>query len=226
MDLKELKKTWNKLASDKELDEDQIRAMLGKRTKNLIERIDRNIKIGFVVLFILILIFALDDFLISPEMLEEVSGNLSMPDWLLFLGIFSNALIFTTFLFFVIKYYRVKKSCDVVCDLKETLIKIIDTLKIYQRMFYLALIAITFTMAIGFITGMYQGSLADFSEQGIPFSEIQINQLVLIVLIGLVVLTVTVGGIFIFLRWGFRRLYGNYISKLKQTLKELKEINE
>lgn len=225
MDLKELKKTWNKLASDKELDEDQIRAMLEKRTKNLIERIDRNIKIGFGVLFVLILIFALDDFLISPEMLLEVSEDLTMPNWLLFLGIFSNALIFTTFLFFVIKYYRVKKSCDVVCDLKETLIKIIDTLKIYQRMFYLALIAITFTMAIGFITGMYQGSLADFSDQGIPFSEIQINQLVLIILIGLLVLTVTVGGIFIFLRWGFRRLYGNYISKLKQTLKELEEID-
>ena len=226
MDLKELKKTWNKLASDKELDEDQIRALLRKRTKNLIERIDRNIKIGFGVLFVLILVFALDDFLISPEMLLEVSEDLTMPNWLLFLGIFSNALIFTTFLFFVIKYYRVKKSCDVVCDLKETLIKIIDTLKIYQRMFYLALIAITFTMAIGFITGMYQGSLADFSDQGIPFSEIQINQLVLIILIGLLVLTVTVGGIFIFLRWGFRRLYGNYISKLKQTLKELEEIDE
>ncbi len=226
MDLKDLKKTWDKLASENELDENQIRAMLGKRTRNVMERIDRNIKIGFGVLFILILIFILDDFIISPEMLEEVSSDLTIPNWLLFLGVFSNALIVTTFLFFVIKYYRVKKSCDVVCDLKETLVKIIDTLNIYRRLFYLALVIITLTMAVGFITGLYQGSLADFSNQGISISEIQVNQLLLIILIGLLVLSITVGGIFLFLRWGFRRLYGNYIYKLKQTLKELEEIDE
>ena len=226
MELKDLKKTWDKLSSDKELDENQLRSMLSKRTKNLIDRIDRNIKIGFGILFVLILIFIFDDFLISPEMLHSVSDNLTIPNWLLFLSVFSNFLILTTFLFFVIKYYRVRKSCDMVCDLKETLVKIIDTLKIYQRMFYLALAAITTTMAIGFIAGLYQGSLADFNRQGITASEIQFNQLFLVIIIGLFVLGVTVGGIFLFLRWGFRRLYGNYILKLKQTLKELEEIDE
>jgi hypothetical protein len=226
MNLKELKKTWDKLSSENELDENQLRSMLRKRTNNLIERIDRNIKIGFGVLFILILAFILDDFIVSPQILEDVSESLVTPNWLLFLGFFSNTLIFTTFLFFVIKYYRVKKSCDIVCDLKETLVKIIDTLKIYQRMFYLALISITLTMAVGFITGLYQGSLADFGERGISYSDIQFNQLFLIIIIGLIVLTITVGGIFLFMRWGFRHLYGNYIFKLKQTLKELEEIDE
>ena len=60
MNLKELKKTWDKLSSENELDENQLRSMLRKRTNNLIERIDRNIKIGFGVLFILILAFILD----------------------------------------------------------------------------------------------------------------------------------------------------------------------
>lgn len=226
MELKDLKKTWDKLSSEKELDEIQLRSMLGKRTRNLIDRIDRNIKIGFVVLFILILVFIFDDLLISPELMHSVSDDLTIPGWLLFLGVFSNFLIFTTFLFFVIKYYRVKRNCDMVCDLKETLVKIIDTLKIYQRMFYLALAAITLTMALGFITGLYQGSLADFNQQGITASEIQVNQLLLVIIIGLVVLGVSVGGIFLFLRWGFRRLYGNYIYKLKETLKELEEIDE
>lgn len=226
MELNDLKKTWDKLPSEHELDENQLRSMLSKHTKNLIERIDRNIKIGLGILSVLILVFILDDFIISPQMLKEVSDNLTIPNWLLFLSFFSNALIFTTFLFFVIKYYRVRKSCDVVCDLKETLKKIIDTLTIYQRLFYLALIAITLTMAVMFITGLYQGSLADFNQQGISASEIQVNQLVLIILIGLLVLSITVGGIFFFLRWGFRRLYGNYIQKLRQTLNELEEINE
>ena len=226
MDLKDLKKTWDKMASAKELDENQLREMLGKRTKNLIERIDRNIKIGFVVLFFFILIFSLDDFLFSPLLIKGVSENLAIPNWLLFLSVFSNALIFTTFIYFVVKYYRVKRNCDIACNLKETLTKIIDTLKIYQRTFYLALIFISVTMVTGFITGMYQGTLADLEKQGIPFSEISINQLLIIILIGLLFLLITVGGIFIFLRWGFRRLYGNYLAKLKHTLKELEEINE
>jgi hypothetical protein len=81
-------------------------------------------------------------------------------------------------------------------------------------------------MSIAFITGMYQGTLAGFENQNVQFSEIEIDKLVLVVLIGLAILAVTVGGIFIFLRWGFRRLYGNYIHQLKLTLKELEEIDE
>ena len=157
-------------------------------------------------------------------MLEEI--NLTVPKWLLFLGVFSNTLIFTTFIYFVIKYYLVKRSCDVACDLKDTLRKIIDTLNLYQRLFYLALISLTLTMALGFITGLYQESVSELEKQGIPFSEIQFDQLFLEIIIGLVFLVVAVGGIFIFLRWGFRRLYGNYYHKLKQTLKELNEIDE
>jgi len=226
MDLKDLKKTWDKMASTKELNENQIREMLGKRTKNLIERIDRNIKIGFVVLFFFILIFSLDDFLFSPLLIKGVSENLAVPHWLLFLSVFSNMLIFTTFIYFVIKYYRVKRNCDIACDLKETLIKIIDTLKFYQRMFYLALIALLVTMGTSFITGMYKGFLNGVEQQGVAFSDIQINQLVLAIFIGLIILVISIGGIFLFLRWGFRRLYGNYLAKLKMTLKELEEINE
>jgi len=224
MELKDLKNTWNKLASNNDLDESQLNAMLRKRTKNVIERIERNIKIGFVVLFALILIFAFDDFLISPMMMEDI--NLSIPNWLLFLGVFSNALIFTTFIYFAIKYYRVKRICDITCNLKDTLRKIIDTLNIYQRLFYLALISLTLTMALGFVTGLYQGSVGEFENQVISFSEIQMGQLILTIVIGLVFLFIIVGGIFISLRWGFRKLYGNYLLKLKLTLKELEEIDE
>ena len=174
--------------------------MLGKRTKNLIDRIERNIKIGFVVMAVLILIIAFDDFILSPMMMEDL--NLAIPDWLLFLGVFSNTLIFTTFLYFVVKYYRVKQACD------------------------LALASLTITMALGFITGLYQESMAELERQGTPFSEIQFDQLFLEIIIGVAILIGGVGGIFLFLRWGFRRLYGNYYLKLKRTLKELEEIED
>lgn len=226
MDLQDLKKTWEKLDSGKQLDENQIRAMLEKRTGNLLERIDRNIKIGFVVLFLLILVFALDDYVFSPLLIESVSENIVVPGWLLFLGVFSNMLILTTFIYFVIKYYRVKRSCDVSCDLKETLIKIIDTLKIYRRLFYLALITLLFAMASGLVTGLYKGVAASAEQQGVLFSEIPPDKMLMVMFLGLLVLLVTIGSIFLILRWGFKRLYGNYISKLKRTLRELQEIEE
>ena len=224
MELTDLKKTWDKLASDHELDEKQLKEMLSKRTKNLIERIDRNIKIGFAVLLVLFLVIALDNYLIAPLLLEDITLNI--PSWLVFLEVFSNTLIFTTFIYFTIKYYLVKRSCDVTCNLKETLVKIIATLNLYKRLFYLALISMTFTMTISFITGLYQESMTEIEMQGVAVSEIQLDKLLLEIFVGLVFLVVVVGGIFVFLRWGFRRLYGNYYHKLNQTLKELNEIDE
>ncbi len=226
MDLKELKKTWSKLSTEKELDEEQIRAMLRKRTHNLIERIDRNIRIGFVILFALIFAFAFDDLFFSPLLMKNINANLAIPDWLLFLSFFSNAFIFITFVYFVIQYYRVKRRCNISCELKETLVKIIDTLNIYRRMFYLALVTLLFAVGSAFVSGMYKGFVSGVEKHGMIFSEVPSDKLVIAIVVGLVILIFVVGGIFLILRWGFRKLYGNYIKKLKFTLKELEEINE
>ncbi len=226
MELTDLKKTWGKMSSSKELNENQLKTMLGKRTKNLIERIERNIKIGFIALFALFLLIILNEFIVSPILLEDFYESYSVPNWFLFLSLFSYTLIFTTFIYFAIKYYRVKRSCDAACDLKDTLSKTIDTLNLYQRLFYLALGLLTLTMALGFIAGLYQESMSELEKNGVSFSDIQFDRLLLQIIIGLIFLLVVVGGIFIFLRWGFRRLYGNYHHKLKQTLKELNEIED
>lgn len=226
MDLENLKKTWDKLPIEKQLDENQLKQMLGKQTKSLMDRIDRNIKIGFGILFVLIVIFALDDYLLSPFLMKEFDKNLDIPQWLLFLSVFSNFLIITTFIYFVISYQRVKKSCDMICNLKETLIKIIGTLRIYQTMFYLALVILLFAIGTGFVTGMYRGFLEVVKEKGMLLSEIQTDKIAIIVLIGLIILILLTGVVFFFLRWGFRKLYGNYIHKLKLTLKELQEIED
>lgn len=85
MELTDLKKTWDKLSSNRKLDEGQLKIMLGKHTNNLIERIERNIRIGFIVLFVFFIIIALDEFVISPMMMEEI--KLTVPSWLLFLHI-------------------------------------------------------------------------------------------------------------------------------------------
>jgi hypothetical protein len=81
-------------------------------------------------------------------------------------------------------------------------------------------------MGSGFVTGMYKGLQAGIQEQGLLFSDVPPNKLIMVISIGLGILILIVGGIFLLLRWGFRRLYGNYITKLKLTLKELQEIDE
>ncbi len=214
------------MSAGRELDENQLREMLSKRTRSLIERIDRNIKIGFAVLFVLILLFAFDDFLVSPQLVKNMTQGVSVPDWLVFLGVFANTLILTTFVYFVIKYYRVKRNCDVACDLRETLKKIIETLSLYQRLFYLALVTFMVAIGLSFVTGFYEGVYGSIEDQGMHFNDIETQKLVLAVVVGLLVLVVLMGGVFVLMRWGFRRLYGNYINKLKDTLYELEEIGD
>ncbi len=224
MDLENLKKTWDKLPTEKQLDESQLRKMIGHRTKSLLERIDLNIKIGFGILFVLIVIFAVDDLILSPILMKEFGENLDIPGWVLFISVFSNFLIIKTFIYFVIKYYRVTKSCDMNCNLKETLVKIINTLQIYQTMFYLALATFLLAIGTGFVTGLYKGFLDGVQEKGMVLAEVQGDKIALVILIGLFILILITGLVFFFLRWGFRKLYGNYIHKLKLTLRELQEI--
>uniref|UniRef100_UPI0032171F81 hypothetical protein n=1 Tax=uncultured Draconibacterium sp. TaxID=1573823 RepID=UPI0032171F81 len=224
MDLNDLKKTWSKMAVGKELDETQLRKMLSSRTKNLLERIDRNIKIGFVLLLGLILLFSLDDFLYSPQTIDKYYSEMPIPQWVIVLAVFGNVLIFTTFIYFVIKYYMVKRKCDVACNLKDTLTKIIGILVLYQRLFYLALAAVLVAIASAFSMGMFKGLSYGAEVQGMEISDIETKQIILAIFISVVILAVIGGGIFLFLRWGFRKLYGNYIKKLKLTLNELEEI--
>ncbi|MCG6188693.1 hypothetical protein [Maribellus maritimus] len=226
MDLKDLKKTWDKLASNKELDEAQIREMLGKRTKNLIERIDRNIRIGFFVLFALILVFILNDFVLSPELVKNFEKELELPTWLQILSVFGDVIIIVTFLVFVARYYKVKKICDQTCDLKNTLIKIISTLNFYRTLYYISIFIILISFSINFIAGVYEGVLFKAHSEGIQINEIEFGDLATTVFITLFLLLLITVGVYVFFRWGFHKLYGNYISKLKLTLKELEEINE
>jgi hypothetical protein len=225
MELQDLKKTWSQMSSARELDEDQIRELLSRRTGNLIDRINRNVRIGFGVLFILIVLFIMEDFIIAPMLAGKEEAVARIPGWLVSLSIFSNTLIIVTFIYFAVKYYFVKRSCDTVCNLRETLSKILGTLYIYKRLFYLALVTLSLAMALQFISGMYAGMANEMETQGILFSEVPVDKLLLATGLGLVVLVLTVGGIFLLMRWGFRRLYGNYISELKNTLRELDELD-
>ncbi|MDD2380996.1 MAG: hypothetical protein WCY58_05005 [Mariniphaga sp.] len=223
MKLEELKKTWEQLSPEKEWNEEQISELLRTRTGSLIDHIERNVRLGFVFLFVLVILFVLDDFVYTPSFIRNLDAEIQFPLWMEWLNLFSNVFIVITFIFFVVKYYRVKKSCDITCNLRGTLIKIIGTLRIYQKLFYLALFIFSISIAISFIFGMYTGMTIGVESQGIPFSDVTPGGWIIACSIGLIVLSIIVGGIFLLLRWGFRKLYGNYLTRLTQTLSELDE---
>jgi hypothetical protein len=226
MDIKDLKKAWNRYSSieKRELDEEEIREVLRGRTRSMIEKIERNIRIGFVIIFILILFFLVDDFLITPVLVDEISEGIKVPEWVFVLDVFTNLLIVFTFIFFVIRYYKVKRECDISGALSPALKKIIHTLNIYRQMFYLAIMVLVVSTATGFIAGMYQGVIYNARTHGISLQEMSTGSLILTLLLGLAGLLILTGGLYLLFRWGFRRLYGNYLIQLKETLQELNEI--
>ncbi len=226
MKIEDLQKAWVKYSSKDNihLDEKSLEEMLGKRTKSLIERIDRNVKIGFVVLLGLILYNLVDYFVVYPNLTDATGLQIEVPVWIMAIDLLSMLFIILTFIYFAVSYYRVKNQCSDSCSLKDTLIRIIGILKLYKSLFFFALVIILVSTSISFVFGLYYGISVKANEYGLTIAETGGGQLAFTIMFGLVVLILLTGGIFLLFRWGFRKLYGNYLLKLKHTLKELTEI--
>ncbi len=226
MKIQDLKKAWDKLPSAEEMDEEQIRKLLHHRTMSMFDRIERNIRIGFIVLFFLVLLFILDDFIYAPFLLGNLGVDYQVPGWIKIIDIIFNLFIISTFVYFVVKYYRIRTRCNLSCNLRETLVKIIDTLRVYKRLFYMALAILSLILALAFIYGLYMGMVLGFEQRGYMISEIPAGGWILAGGIVVIIFAALIGGIYWVMHWGFVRLYGNYIEKLKNTLKELDEIDQ
>lgn len=224
--MKDLKSAWSKFSSDDanrhQLGEDAIYEMLKKRTRNLIERIDRNIRIGFGVLILLALFFMFDDFGGSPIQVEKDEIT---PVWIQLMEGIGILLIALSFIYFWLNYRSTKRHFLQSNDLSKVLQSIIRILHIYRKLFYLALTILLVFVSISFVTGLYDGLALKAKETGqdiwvlssLPEMEHQI-------MIGIGSFVVFIFLLFMLFRWGFRKLYGNYIFKLKETQKELNEI--
>ena len=228
MDLKDLKSAWNTYSSQEvdkhRLEKDAIHEMLKTRTKSLVDRIDRNIRIGMTVLLVFIAYVVFDSLFLS-EYFSKVIVNevIEYPKWLVPLDFFSTALIIATYLFFAIRYLKIKKSFSIDLQIKDLLKGILETVQTYRRMFYLAVVILLLNMAAGFAAGLYQGIKykADSISGGIE--NLATSKILMIAGIGLLILIPIVALTFLFLRWGFNKLYGRYLQSLNDTLKELDE---
>jgi hypothetical protein len=228
MELKDLKSAWDTYSSQEmdkhRLGKESIHELLKKRTQSLVDRIDRNMRIGMGVLGIYVTYLILDYLFLSAYFSKIIIHEVvEYPKWLEPLDVFSTALIITTYLFFVIRYLKIKRSFSIHLQLKDLLIGIQETLKTYRRMFYLAVVILLINIIVSFIAGIYQGLKfkADAISDGII--NLTTSQTLKIVGISLLIIIPMVAFSFFVLRWGFNKLYGQYLNKLNGTLEELDE---
>ena len=226
MELKDLKSAWNTYSSQEvdkhHLGKESIHELLRHRTQTLVDRIDRNLRIGMGILLAFIAYVIVDDVYLSKILIHE---PIQYPWWMFPIDVFSNTLIVTTYLFFVIRYLKIKRSFSVDLQLKDFLTGILDTLKTYRRMFYLAVIILLINIIVSFTAGLYEG--IKFSTGNLPggMESLPTSKILMVIGIGLAVLIPLIAIIFLILRWGFNRLYGRYLVSLNETLKELDEVN-
>lgn len=220
MDLKDLKSAWDTYSSQEmnkhRLEKDHIHEMLQNRTKSLVDRIDRNMRIGMVVLGAYMAYLLLDYLFLSTYLSKIITDEkVEYPKWLEPLDVFSTALIITTYLFFVIRYLKIKRSFSIDLQLKDLLIGIQETLKTYRRMFYLAVVILLINIIVSFAAGVFQGIRL--------IENLTTSKILLTIGAGLAILIPLVALTFLFLQWGFNKLYGRYLVKLDETLQELDE---
>ncbi|MDP3433338.1 MAG: hypothetical protein Q8T04_10280 [Bacteroidota bacterium] len=224
MDLKDLKSAWNTYSSQEadkhHMGKESINELLRNRTKTLIERIDRNIRIGIGILLAYIAYVIFDDLYLSKIIIKE---PIQYPSWMIPIDIFSVVLIVATYLFFVISYLKIKRNFSVDLHLKEFLTSILDTLKTYRRLFYLAVIILLINMSVSFAAGLYEGIRFSTGNATGGLENLSTSKIFLIIGVGLAVLIPLIAGTFFILRWGFNKLYGRYLVSLNETLKELDE---
>jgi hypothetical protein len=224
MELKDLKSAWATYSSQEvdkhRLGKENIHELLKNQTITLVDRIDRNIRVGMIVILVFIVYVIIDDLYLSKIILSE---SMHYPAWMVPMDVFSNVIIVTTYLFFVLRYWRIKRSFSPDTQLNDFLKGILDTLTIYRRLFYLAVVILLINMVVSFAAGLYQGVKINTGALNGGIESLAISKVFIIILIGLAFLIPLILGTFFILRWGFNKLYGRYLIKLNETLLELDE---
>jgi hypothetical protein len=226
MELNEFKKAWQKATSDtvrqKELDATSINELLKKRSKGILSRLDRSVKIGiwFLILFFL---FTLADQFLPADVIfpSRWKADLVVPLWINVLEWFVNIVLMLTILLFVIRYRRLQLQTLSNQDLKGAIEKVLTLLDTFKKEFYLSVIILMSGVGLGFLLGATKG-----------FESIQVSEtpsimaIIVVASAMLVLLGLLIGSIFYIFHKGFNLLFGKYRDQLIQSLNELQENEE
>jgi hypothetical protein len=221
MGVEDIREVWGRITAgsseQQPLDEEQIRTLLGKHSKNLMERIDFNIRVGFFILLGVVSFTVLYDVCNLTGWLPTGQNQTNIPDWLIILDFVINFLIIAIFITFFIHYFKTRNLCRNNCDIRHSLLKVIGILTMYQRLFVITLVIIMLSSTTGFLAGYYTSVQANQTSEGF---------LIPVILFGVLLIALLTYIIFLLLRWIFRKVYGNYLAQLRDTMAELDELKD
>jgi hypothetical protein len=232
MELDELKSAWNKMSSENEkkllLNEEEIQNILGKRTRDITEKIGRNIRIGMIIILGWVCLWLAIDFIFTPifdKYFNSYDISKELMDWSFILEIFVYLLIIATIIIFWIRYNNIEKQNIYSTDLKSKLSLHIKILNSYKTMFYIVLIIILFYIAIAFSSGFIAKLTSPTDELQINIATIPFIKWVIMTVVFLFTLGIFIAVYYFLFNFFFNKLYGRYLMQLKMTLKELDEVN-
>ena len=226
MELNELKTAWGKVSEAKDqshlVNADEIRQMLQKKGSGILSKLERNVRTGFWLLGIFLLLTIADQYIpyekIFPSYLNE---HISTPFSVKIIGIIVNCIIMLTFILFVYRYQKLKIKNLAADNMPIALSKVVQLLDTFKKEFYLALIVFTCAESAGFALGVWEGikSMSGLEMMSNP-RLMMAGFLILLVMATLIAL------VFYIFHKGFNSLYGKYRQQLIGTLHELDETEE
>ena len=204
MELDQLKEMWGDVATVKKVSSDEeIQAMLRKKSKSPIAKMKRNLMIEMIVVIVLY------SWIIIDYVIKYKGVMLSIPLLMFALGVL-----------FVVYYVRKRKLLKdmecVTCEVKSNLQQQLTILGKYVRIYMLAgTLLFPLTMIfMSVVLYFYSAEMQQLSKP-VPFLPF------LAVVAGIaIVLTIP---IYFLNKWYVRKLYGQHVEKLKLIVSEMSE---
>ncbi len=230
MELDQLKSAWNKVSEQSEkqsvLAEKDIQNMLSKRTKDIYQRIGRNIRVGIVIILAWIGMEILTNFFFSnifEDLLDKPYMTEQLITWSYILNIFNYVLILSTITVFWIRYKKLEKEAGSYSSLAFKIDRLINIIKSYKRMFYMILVIVILLISVSFSTGFFMEFRYQAMQGDFTLGDFSIIHQIAIVVSFLLVLGIFITIYLILFRLFFKRLYGRYLNQLEATKTELLE---
>jgi hypothetical protein len=208
-ELEELKNIWSKTiekdVGQQVVEQEKIRALLNKKSTNIIDRVRKNL-FGEIVLFFvcLLLVASVPVFLRTKEVFILCS--------LLIVVIFIPYLIY-----YIKKYNELRKFFSYHQDIKSSLQLVISQLEKYLNIYFWG--SLLLTPVSGFLLGfaiLYEMKALGFLIYFDVFSSATLSMILSFALL-LTLISYPV------MKWYIRKLYGQHVEKLKDCLRELNE---
>ncbi len=204
MELDQLKQMWGEIATDKNVSSDEeIQAMLRKKSKSPIAKMKRNLFIEMIVVVVLYGVTIADYFI-------RYKGAMLSIAWIML----------ATFFLYMFYYIRKRKllyemeciSCEVKSNLQLQLRTLVKYIRLYLIIGTLLFPVIMIIMSV--VLFFYSVEMQELPKQT-PF-------LSFLAVVSIIALLLTIP-LYFLNKWYVRKLYGQHADKLKAIVNEMSE---